>query len=85
MLFPDLVIPVPLIPAENHCDPALLPDALQWVASLPPGRPVLKGKEPRRRRMSASSGVRIFAIRTSATPYFVSFATSFLYLLPRHI
>ena len=31
MLFPDLVIPVPLIPAENHCDPALLPDALQWV------------------------------------------------------
>ena len=31
MLFPDLVIPVPLIPAENHCDPALLPDAVQWV------------------------------------------------------
>ena len=30
-------------------------------------------------------GVRIFAIRTSATPYFVSFATSFLCLLPRHI
>ena len=30
-------------------------------------------------------GVRIFAIRTSATPYFVSFATPFLCLLPRHI
>ena len=34
MLFPDLVIPVPLIPAENHCDPALLPDALQWVGAI---------------------------------------------------
>ena len=31
MLFPDLVIPVPLIPAENHCDPALLSGAVQWV------------------------------------------------------
>ena len=31
------------------------------------------------------NGVRIFAIRTSATPYFVSFATPFLCLLPRHI
>ena len=31
------------------------------------------------------NGVRIFAIRSSATPYFVSFATPFLCLLPRHI
>ena len=32
-----------------------------------------------------SDGVCTFAIRTSATPYFVSFATPLLYLLPPHI
>ena len=38
-----------------------------------------------RRLVNIEGGCVSSAIRSSATPYFVSFATSFLYLLPPHI